>query len=143
MLRRAPLPLADRMDLTPMVGVLLCVFAAFVIAAPILGCGPDFEAPQVSTAWPNLRDRPDSLQVGLTKGGSIYFRGVRLEEGTRELGDRIRQHLASNPESERVVELKADVAARYGEVTRIVEACRKAGVTDIRLVADPSLGPIW
>jgi biopolymer transport protein ExbD len=144
MLRRKPQALISQIDMTPMAGILNSLIVFFIVTTPIYGCGVNVDLPQISSAWPSVEDKPEMIAVGMSRGRTVFFKGVKLEDGLPELQERLRAYIADNPDIERIVHLKADVETRFSAVTDLISACRKAGATDIRLIAEPLFeSPLW
>jgi biopolymer transport protein ExbD len=137
MLRRSSQPLLTKIDMTPMVGLISALVFAFMVMTPIYGHGVGVELPQIAPSWPSVSSQPETLMVGITRNGTTYFRGVKLDGGMTELEDRVAAYIQENPSIAHVIHLKADVATRFSEVNRAMTVCRKAGATDVRLIAEP------
>jgi biopolymer transport protein TolR len=74
------------------------------------------------------------LVVTVTKEERILF-------GEDDVTSRLEDELARNPRVQKEKELyvRADKAARYGAVARVVAAARAAGVTGLNLLVEPEI----
>jgi len=76
--------------------------------------------------------REDSLQVGLTRDGKLYFMGDQVRAS--QLSERISERL-KDKSVERKVYITADLRARWGTVKFVLDAVRAAGVVRVAFLA--------
>jgi biopolymer transport protein TolR len=78
--------------------------------------------------------RDTKLVVSVTREERIIF-------GERDVTKNVEQALKSSPriQRERELYIRADKAARYGVVARVVAAARAAGVTGLNLLVEPKV----
>ncbi len=127
-------PLAD-INVTPMADVMIVLLIIFMVITPLINKGIDVELPKAAHTTVR-KDDPDSIQIGFTRGFTIYFRGVKVEGGTVELLQRIKAALDEKADTEKVAYLKADINMEYGEVMKIMDVCREAGIEEIALISE-------
>jgi biopolymer transport protein ExbD len=96
----------------------------------------DLPATRHATSQPGAQ-REDEMRVSVTKDGSIYFNGGRVLP--EALPETIRDWVRGG--AERRVYVAADARAKYGDVTRAVEAIRLAGIQDITFLTE-NRGPL-
>lgn len=137
MLRRPATPLITRINVGPMAGLIFGLIILLATEHPMITCGPRVSLPSVSAAWPSIDPASTAPTIGMLTDGRIFFRGVSLE-GLAELGPRVAEHMAERASEDRTIILKADAETSYGDVVNILKECLKAGVTDVRLVANQS-----
>jgi biopolymer transport protein TolR len=119
-------------NVTPLVDVMLVLLVVFMVTAPLLTAGLKVELPNVEAHDTAVKDT--KLVVTVTKEERILF-------GEDDVTSRLEDELARNPRVQKEKELyvRADKAARYGAVARVVAAARAAGVTGLNLLVEPEI----
>ena len=117
-------------NVTPLVDVMLVLLIISMLAAPMLQKGIHLELPATESAT----DIEDSrIVVSLDRNGRLRVNDRPVHE------DLLEQHMKvlaqSNPAE--TVYLRADKLIPYGEVLRVMDRIRKAGVTHVALVTIP------
>jgi biopolymer transport protein TolR len=122
-------------NVTPLVDVMLVLLVVFMVTAPLLTTGLRVELPKVNAVNTPVRD--SKLVVTVTKDERILF-------GETDVTDTVEEVLDKNPriQKERELYIRADKAARYGVVARVVAAARRAGVTGLNLLVEPEVEEI-
>ncbi len=141
MIRRPPRPLRpsafrplSEINVTPLVDVMLVLLVVFMITAPMLAAGINVNLPRAEAARPLPPKEP--IVVAVTRDGTI---AVGHETIAREaLVSTLRDRLADDPE--RVVHVRGDRDAAYGEVVAVIDLLAGGGITRIALVSRPN-GP--
>jgi biopolymer transport protein TolR len=120
----------SEINVTPLVDVMLVLLVVFMVTAPLLAAGLRVELPNVAAQAAPMKDT--KLVVTITKEERILF-------GEDDVTATIEGELASNGRVQREKELyiRADKAARYGAVARVVAAARAAGVEGLNLLVEP------
>ena len=126
------------MNVTPLVDVVLVLLIIFMVITPLINKGVDVELPKAANTK-ERKDEPDNITIGFTKGLTIFFKGVKLEGGTTELAERLKSALEERGDTDKVAYLKADVNIEYGEVMKIMDVCREAGIEEIALISEPKV----
>jgi biopolymer transport protein ExbD len=109
-------------NVTPLVDITLVLLIIFMVTASfIVAPAVKVELPQVSKA-----DTPPSrsLHFLVDPGGAVYLNGKRVEESA-VLG-LVQKEVAANAEVQVLV--SADKRVSYGEVIRLLDIVRSAGV---------------
>ena len=130
-------PVAD-INVTPMADIMIVLLIIFMVITPMIVKGIDVELPKASNTK-ERKDEPDNITIGFTKGLTIFFKGVKLEGGTVELAERLKSALEERGDTDKVAYLKADINIEYGEVMKIMDVCREAGIEEIALVSEPKV----
>ena len=137
-------PVAD-INVTPMADIMIVLLIIFMVITPMIVRGIDVELPKAA----NIHERPDdpnNIMVGVTnaKPPNVFFKGVRLETGSYEkdlidLGERLAEALKERGDTDKLAFLKADINMEYGEVMRIMDILRRAGIEEIALISEPKV----
>ena len=130
-------PVAD-INVTPMADIMIVLLIIFMVITPLINKGVDVELPKASNTK-ERKDEPDNITIGFTKGLTIFFKGVKLDGGTAELAERLKSALEERGDTDKVAYLKADINIEYGEVMKIMDVCREAGIEEIALVSEPKV----
>jgi biopolymer transport protein ExbD len=120
-------------NITPLVDVMLVLLIISMLAAPMLQKGIPLELPATETAK-DIRD-PRTV-VSLDRDGRLRLNDQPVHPDLLE--QRMKALASGNPGD--TVFLRADKLIPYGEVLRIMDLIRKAGVTRVALVTVPIAG---
>ena len=133
--------LQSDINVTPMVDIMLVILIIFMVITPFLQQG-------VSVALPRDMRNPDedpaiikesSVVVAITEAGDLYIGKKRIDKET--LKAEIDQKMATKEDKDRIVYIRSDVNANYGQVVETINLIRDAGIDQIGLVADKKKGP--
>ncbi|MBM4373859.1 MAG: biopolymer transporter ExbD [Deltaproteobacteria bacterium] len=122
-------------NITPLVDVMLVLLVVFMVTAPLLTSGLRVELPSVRAQNTPVTDT--KLVVTVTKEEKIVF-------GEKDVTNDVEEVLRTSEriQKERELYIRADKAARYGVVARVVAAARAAGVEGLNLLVEPELEPV-
>ena len=123
-------PLAE-INVTPLVDVMLVLLIVFMVTAPLLAAGVKVDLPRASAAAPLDPKAPIVVTVG--KDG-------KLSLGTEEISpDRLIEAVEARlgEDRTRVVRLRGDKDAAYGDVVTVMDRLATHGVTHIAIVTAP------
>ena len=125
-------PLSE-INVTPLVDVMLVLLIIFMVTAPLLTPGVKVDLPKASSA--TALNPKEPLVVSVSREGRLSF---GADEMTLEaLGASVKAKMGDDPE--RVVHVRGDQKAPFGEVVRAMDALKVAGVTHIAIVTAPAL----
>ena len=129
----SPVPLKRaRIEIIPLIDVMFFLLASFMLVSLSLHKAGTFKMtlPAVTTAKPDFK--PDMLNIGVEKDGqvSVEKKHLSLEELDAILKDRLRRN-TNTP-----VYVTADRAALHGQVNRVLERVRGAGVLKVAFVTE-------
>jgi biopolymer transport protein ExbD len=120
-------------NITPLVDVMLVLLIISMLAAPMLQKGIPLDLPATETA----KDITDPRTVvSLDRDGRLRLNDVPVHPDL--LQQRMKALASGNPGD--TVFLRADKLISYGEVLRIMDLIRKAGITRVALVTVPIAG---
>ena len=125
----APPPVAD-INVTPMVDVMLVLLIIFMVTAPLLTAGMKVQLPQAQAARPLNPKEPVVVVVG--KDGKLAVGDQAVE--LADLAQLVKLKLGDD--SERVVHLRGDKEAAYGQMVAALDELATHGITHIAIVTD-------
>ena len=124
--------LAD-INVTPMVDVMLVLLIIFMIITPLLqkGVSIDKALTHNPRKMPDA-EKTDAVEVAITRDGKFFLNAqpVKLGDITKQVGD-----LMSN-KLNKVVFIKSDARAKYGDVVSVVDNVRAAGIQQLGLITE-------
>lgn len=125
-------------NVTPMADIMIVLLIIFMVITPLISKGVDVTLPRAANTKAR-EDKPENITIGYTKGYTVFFKGVKLDGGLDELAERLKNALEERPDGERVVFLKADIDCEYGEVVKLMDICKEAGIEEIAFISDPKV----
>jgi len=121
-------------NVTPMVDVMLVLLIIFMVVTPMLQKGVSVDKAEVNNPAPmEDADKEDAMLVSITRDGQVYFGSDQISIDA--LTTKVKDRLASNVQSKQVF-VKADKRSHFGDVVKVVDAVRAAGVDDLGLLTD-------
>jgi len=128
---RSQAVLESNINVTPLVDVCLVLLIIFMVVVPVMVTGVPVKLP-IAKGDP-VPEAQRQLAITVKDDGTVYLGSVvvRREQVVSEL---LRLH-AESPE--RSVAVRGDQRIAYGEVVKVLDACRAAGYNDVRLIAQP------
>ena len=126
---KAPPTVAD-INVTPLVDVMLVLLIIFMVITPMLQHG--FSVDLAKAANPRQMpdaEKEDATVLAVTRDGKIYLgtTPINLDEVTTKVKDRIASKL------DKTVYVKCDARAKYGDLVKVVDNVRAAGVDSLGL----------
>jgi biopolymer transport protein ExbD/biopolymer transport protein TolR len=116
-------------NVTPLVDVMLVLLIVFMVTAPLLAAGMKVDLPQAKAAQP-LTNQPIVVIVG--KDGKLALGADPVESA--DLVALIRAKMGDDPS--RVVHLRGDREAAYGQIVAVMDELATHGITHIAMVTD-------
>ena len=123
-------PKAD-INVTPLVDVMLVLLIIIMIIAPLLQQGVALTLP-IANNSSEKPETPEDTTVAITADGRFHLNGVVVPEG--DLGRRVEDAL--DLKNQRIIVVKADEDASYGDVMLAMDVLRTLGLEDIGLITD-------
>jgi len=117
------------------VDVMLVLLIIFMVVTPMLQKGVSVDMAQVNNPeqMPDA-DKEDALLVSVMRDGKVYFGTDQIEP--ENLTGKVKDRLSSHAGADRRVYVKADARSRFGDVVKVVDSVRAAGVDDLGLLTD-------
>ena len=128
--RRGRTPVSE-INVTPLVDVMLVLLIIMMVIAPMLQQGVPVELPLAA----NSTDKPDTSDqtvVNIDRQGALYVNALPVSE--TEVVDRVK--LALEDKKEKLVYLKADKEAQYGQIMKMMDALRAAQIENVALITE-------
>jgi biopolymer transport protein TolR len=126
-------PVMAAPNIIPMADIMLVLLIIFMVVTPMLQKGMSVEMAKVTnpTDMPNA-DRDDAIIVGISRSGDIFIGNQKtaLDQITSSIRDRIENR------TDKTVFIKSDARAKYGDVVKVVDEVRSAGVDNVGLLTD-------
>ncbi|MCH7345752.1 biopolymer transporter ExbD [Pelomonas sp. CA6] len=117
---------------TPLVDVMLVLLIIFLITVPVVTQSVGVTLPKETNA---VRvTKPENIEIAVTKDGDIYW-GVSLVPDTEALVERLKKVSVLNPQPE--VHIRGDDKSRYENVGKVMVACQRAGIMQVKFVTEP------
>ena len=127
---KAPGAVAD-INVTPLVDVMLVLLIIFMVITPMLqkGIQVDLAKARNYRQMPD-DDKEDAVEVAITRDGKIFLKTspVAMDELTPKVKDLISGRL------DKTVYIRSDARAKYGDVVKVVDNVRAAGVDSLGLL---------
>lgn len=125
-----------QINVTPFVDVMLVLLIIFMVTAPMLEKGVDVDLPQVEQA-PNLEAAQESLIVSIDAQNRLFVGRQQVNSPAKMVA--VLQQALKDKENKEVY-LEADRKVPYERVVQVLAAVRKAGVTQLGMIAtEPEL----
>ncbi|MGH9816515.1 MAG: ExbD/TolR family protein [Candidatus Acidiferrales bacterium] len=131
---KAP-PVMSDINVIPMADIMLVLLIIFMVVTPMLQKGQSVDLAPVDNPkdLPDA-DKDDAVILAVMRDGTIFLgmEKVNVPDITRRVTDMITGRL------DKTVFVKADARAQYGNVVRVVDEVRAAGVDNIGLLTEKS-----
>ena len=120
-------------NVTPMVDVMLVLLIIFMVITPMLQKGISVDMAKVNNPTPMQdADKEDALLVSVMRDGTVYFGADKITPDS--LTGKVKDRLINR--TNKIVYVKADARAHFGNVVQVVDAVRAAGVDDLGLLTE-------
>jgi len=120
-------------NVTPMADVMLVLLIIFMVVTPMLQKGQQVELAKTKNPIDMKEaDRDDSVIIAITRDGKFYLGAntVNADDLTAKVNDLLATKL------EKKVFVKSDGRAKYGDVVKVVDNIRNAGVDQVGLLTE-------
>jgi biopolymer transport protein TolR len=122
-------------NVIPMADIMLVLLIIFMVVTPMLTKGLSVELAKVSTPtdMPDA-DKDDAVIVGISASGDVYLGSTKSD--ISQVADQVRDRISNK--LNKTVFVKSDGRAKYGDVVKVVDEIRSAGVDNVGLLTDKS-----
>ena len=120
-------------NVTPMVDIMLVLLIIFMIVIPKM----QKTTPVDLTKAQNPRDmadadKDDAVVIAVTRDGSLFIGSTKVQPD--EITPKVKDMISNRVD--KTVYLKSDANAKYGDVVKVVDNVRAAGVESLGLLAE-------
>lgn len=126
-------PVNAEINVTPMADVMLVLLIIFMVITPMLQKGTSVDMVQTENPrqMPDA-DKEDAILLAITRDGRIFLgtNMIQPDEITAKVEDAVSQKL------DKTVYVKGDARAKYGDVVKVVDGVRAAGVDHLGLLTE-------
>ena len=120
-------------NVIPMADIMLVLLIIFMVVTPMLQKGVSVDLARVNNAEDmQAADRDDAILVAITRDGSIYLGTQKI--AIDKITNLVKDHLANR--LDKTVFVKSDARAKYGDVVKVVDEVRAAGVDNLGLLTE-------
>jgi len=126
--------LNSQINVTPLADVMLVLLIIVMLIAPLLQAGVIVALPEASNTVEKA-DNDAQTVLHVDASGRFYVDNIPTDEG--QLMASVQRAL--DRKNERIVLIKADSNARYGEVMEVMDRLQRAGIEDIALITERRL----
>jgi len=122
-------------NVIPMADIMLVLLIIFMVVTPMLQKGLTVDLAKVTNPhdMPDA-DKDDAVIVGVSAAGDIYLSNNKTD--LSQLADQVRDRISNR--MDKTVFVKSDGRAKYGQVVKVVDEIRSAGVDNVGLLTDKS-----
>jgi len=120
-------------NVIPMADIMLVLLIIFMVVTPMLSKGLSVELAKVNNPldMPDA-DKDDAIIVGISASGDVYLGSTKSD--LSQVADQVRDRISNK--LDKTVFVKSDGRAKYGDVVKIVDEIRSAGVDNVGLITD-------
>jgi biopolymer transport protein ExbD/biopolymer transport protein TolR len=120
-------------NVTPMADVMLVLLIIFMVITPMLQKGVSVDMAKTNNPVEMTEaDKEDSILVAVSRDGKYYLNQdkVNIDDLTAKVSDLVSNRL------DKMIFVKGDYRAKYGDVVKVVDNLRAAGVDKIGLLTE-------
>jgi biopolymer transport protein ExbD/biopolymer transport protein TolR len=120
-------------NVIPMADIMLVLLIIFMVVTPMLqkGTAVDMARVQLPEDLPDA-DKDDAVIVAVTRDGYLFLGNTRTELDV--VSSQVRDLISGR--MDKTVFIKSDGRALYGDVVKLVDEVRSAGVDNVGLLTD-------
>lgn len=126
-------PVMSDINVIPMADIMLVLLIIFMVVTPMLQKGQNVDLAPVENPrdYPDA-DKDDAIILAVARDGTIYHGTDKIF--LADIATRLRDQLANR--LDKTVFIKSDMRARYGDVVKVVDEVRSAGVDTLGLLTE-------
>jgi biopolymer transport protein ExbD/biopolymer transport protein TolR len=124
---------SSEINVTPMADVMLVLLIIFMVVTPMLQKGVSVDMAKTNNPIEMKEaDREDSILISVMRDGKYYLNTdrVNVDDLTAKVSDLVSNRL------DKIIYVKGDYRAKYGDVVKVVDNLRAAGVDKIGLLTE-------
>ena len=117
---------------TPLVDVMLVLLIIFLITIPVVTTSIPVTLPKERV---EIREtKPENVIISVDTKGDIYWYDAKVPN-ENFLVERLKKVSTMKPQPE--VQIRGDLASKYGGVGKVLLACQRAGITKVAFITEP------
>jgi biopolymer transport protein ExbD len=117
---------------TPLVDVMLVLLIIFLITIPVVTTSIPVTLPKERV---EVREtKPENVIISVDAKGDIYWYDAKMQSADA-LVTKLKAVSQMKPQPE--VQIRGDLASRYGGVGKVLLACQRAGITKVAFITEP------
>src|ERR1700694_2320583 len=120
-------------NVIPMADIMLVLLIIFMVVTPMLTKGLVVELAKVNNPsdMPNA-DKDDAVIVGISASGDVFIGNAKSD--ITQIADQVRDRISNK--LDKTVFVKSDGRAKYGDLVKVVDEIRAAGVDNVGLITE-------
>jgi biopolymer transport protein TolR len=118
-------------NITPLVDVVLVLLLIFMLTAPVLQSGVEVAIPKTRTVNQLTEER---MVVTIDKDQNVFLQDKPVN--VNDLPNQLQSVGSGNP-AKRIIYLRADEQVPFGAFASVMDAVKRAGITNISIVTRP------
>ena len=122
----------SEINTTPLVDVMLVLLIVFMITIPVITHTVPLELPKVRNLA--TQTKPENVNISVNRDGQIFW-NLTLIPDTNALLERLKVAAVQKPQPE--VHVRADGAARYETVGKVIFSAQRAGIQKVGFITEP------
>jgi biopolymer transport protein TolR len=122
-------------NITPLVDVVLVLLLIFMLTAPVLQSGVEVAIPKTRSVNQLTEER---MVVTIDKDQNIFLQDKPIN--VNDLTTRLKADVGGKDPAKRVIYLRADEQVPFGAFASVMDAVKRAGITNISIVTRPLEG---
>jgi len=120
-------------NVIPMADIMLVLLIIFMVVTPMLQKGVQVDMARVENARDmENADKDDAVIVAVSASGDIFLLNTKLD--ITQIADQVRDRISNR--LDKTVFIKSDGRAKYGDVVKVVDEVRAAGVDNVGLLTE-------
>ena len=122
----------SEINTTPLVDVMLVLLIVFMITIPVITHTVPLELPKVRNLA--TQTKPENVNISVNRDGQIFW-NLSLVADTSALLEKLKVAALQKPQPE--VHVRADGAARYETVGKVIFTAQRAGIQKVGFITEP------
>jgi biopolymer transport protein ExbD/biopolymer transport protein TolR len=126
-------------NVIPMADIMLVLLIIMMVITPMLQKGVSVDMAKVNNPVDmHAADKDNAILFSVTRDGTVYFRTTKISMS--QVTDKVKSEVKNR--LNKIVFIKSDARAKYGDVVSLVDDVRAAGVEQIGLLTAKSEKPL-
>jgi biopolymer transport protein ExbD len=122
----------SEINTTPLVDVMLVLLIVFMITIPVITHTVPLELPKVRNLA--TQTKPENVNISVNRDGQIFW-NLTMVSDTSALLEKLKVAALQKPQPE--VHVRADGAARYETVGKVIFTAQRAGIQKVGFITEP------